>query len=74
VKSYTNYMQNYSYDIVVETYRWYVNEHRFPILVLIKSTYENGNGKESYHTQAAYNPVIINKINEMLKLMRKHLQ
>lgn len=65
VKSYAHHMKNYSYEIEVETYRWYVNEHRFPILVLIKSTYINNNNRSSCGTQAAYNPVIINKINEL---------
>jgi hypothetical protein len=67
VKSYTHQMKGSSYDVINETYRWYVEEHRFPILVLIKSTYVNGSGKDSYSTQAAYNPVIITKLQEMAK-------
>ncbi|MCL2073456.1 MAG: T9SS type A sorting domain-containing protein [Marinilabiliaceae bacterium] len=59
VKSYTNETKHSTYDIVNETFRWYVNEHRFPILVLIKSTYTDKNGRTSSSTQAAYNPVII---------------
>jgi len=65
VKSYANLMKTSTYDVIVETYRWYVNEHRFPILVLIKSTYINGNTRNSFGSQAAYNPVIINKMNEL---------
>ena len=65
VKSYSNLMKTSAYDIEVETYRWYVNEHRFPILVLIKSTYINGTNRSSCGTQAAFNPVIINKLNEL---------
>ena len=61
VKSYTNETKHSTYSVVVETYRWYVDEHRFPILVLIKSTYTDRNGRNSSSTQAAYNPVIIQK-------------
>ncbi|MDR2927691.1 MAG: T9SS type A sorting domain-containing protein [Cytophagaceae bacterium] len=59
VKSYTHKMKSGSYDVVDETFRWYVNEHRFPILVLIKSTYTYASGKASESFRAAYNPVII---------------
>ena len=40
------------------TYRWYVENHRFPVLVLIKSTY-NYNGTPSVTTKAAFNSNII---------------
>jgi len=40
------------------TYRWYVQNHRFPVLVLIKSTY-NYNGAPSVATKAAFNSNII---------------
>jgi hypothetical protein len=67
IKSYTHQMKNSSYEVINETYRWYVAEHRFPILVLIKSTFVNGNGRDSYSTQAAYNPVIINQMLNIAK-------
>ena len=60
VKSYTNQLKNSSYDVVDETYRWYIDEHRFPVLVLIKSTYTYANGNTSESFNAAYNPVIAN--------------
>jgi len=59
IKSFTQTLNNYSYDIENVTYRWYVNGHRFPILVFIKSTYTFKNGRTQISTQAAYNPVII---------------
>lgn len=40
------------------TYRWYVQNHRFPVLVLIKSTY-NYSGTPSVTTKAAFNGNII---------------
>lgn len=59
IKSYTQVLNNFEYNVVNETYRWYVNEHRFPILVFIKSTYTFKNGRTQISTQAAYNPVIL---------------
>lgn len=59
LKSYTQTLNDYSYDIENVTYRWYVNGHRFPILVFIKSTYTFSKGRTQVSTQAAYNPVIL---------------
>lgn len=42
------------------TYRWYVQNHRFPVLVLIKSTH-NYNGTHSVTTKAAFNRNTINE-------------
>jgi len=65
VKSYTNQLKNSSYSVVDETYRWYIDEHRFPVLVLIKSTYTYNNGNTSESFNAAYNPVIVsNFVND----------
>ncbi len=58
VKSYTQTINNRSYDIETVTYRWYVNEHRFPILVLIESTHNYESGRTHTSTQAAYNPIV----------------
>jgi hypothetical protein len=60
VKSYLQRLNNRNYDIETTTYRWYVNGHRFPILVLISSTTTFEDGKSSTATQAAYNPVALN--------------
>jgi len=67
VKSYTNQMKSSSYDVIIETYRWYVEEHRFPILVLINSSYIHNNERKSSGTQAAYNPVIISEMKKAAK-------
>ena len=57
VRSYTQTFNNSSYDVETVTYRWYINDHRFPILVLIKSTSTYGTGRTYASTQAAYNPI-----------------
>lgn len=44
------------------TYRWYVSNHRFPVLVLIKSTSTLQNGKTSSYTKAAFNSNVVNSI------------
>ncbi len=58
-KSYTRTLHGSKLQIQDETYRWYVNGHRFPLLTLIKSTYTTPDGSTSSTTLAAYNPVII---------------
>jgi len=62
VKSYKQTISNSSVDIEDITYRWYVNEHRFPVLVLIKSTYLYQNGQSNNSTRAAYNSNIISSV------------
>ena len=57
IKSYTQTLNNRSYEIETVTYRWYINEHRFPILVFIQSTSFFENGRTHVSTQAAYNPI-----------------
>ncbi|NVO09360.1 MAG: T9SS type A sorting domain-containing protein [Bacteroidales bacterium] len=68
VKSYKQKINGNTTSIEEITYRWYVNEHRFPILVLINSTYTFENGQNSTSTKAAYNSNIIssniNNIND----------
>ncbi len=63
VKSYTQSLNGRPYDVEIVTYRWYVNEHRFPILVLIKSSSFFSNNRTSESTQAAYNPVAITPLD-----------
>jgi hypothetical protein len=63
VKAYNQSLNNRGYDIEVVTYRWYVNEHRFPILVLIKSSSFFENGRTGSSTQAAYNPLAITPLD-----------
>lgn len=55
-KQIINEIPTYFEDV---TYRWYVQNHRFPVLVLIKSTH-NYNGTPSITTKAAFNSNIIN--------------
>jgi hypothetical protein len=59
VKSYTQSINGKGYQLEDVTYRWYVDGHRYPLLVLIKSTSHFENGKSYSSTRAAYNPVII---------------
>ncbi len=59
VKLFDQTINDRSYSIQTTTYRWYVNEHRFPILVLINSVTTYQDGRNFTSTQAAYNPIAI---------------
>jgi hypothetical protein len=59
VKNYKQTVNGSSINIEEVAHRWYVNEHRFPILVLINSTYTFGNGQTSSSTKSAYNTNVI---------------
>ena len=59
IKSFDQTINTRSYNIETTTYRWYVNEHRFPILVLIESITTYQDGRNFTSTQAAYNPIAI---------------
>ena len=62
VKKYKQTINSNAIDIEDVTYRWYVENHRFPVLVLIKSTYfSNGNPVTS--TKAAFNSKIVGTTN-----------
>jgi hypothetical protein len=60
-KSYEQILNNRNYNIETITYRWYTSEHRFPILVLINATTTYQDGRTFTSTQAAYNPIALNK-------------
>lgn len=60
VKAYEQNLNNRPYNIVTTTYRWYVENHRFPVLVLINSTIEYESGRNYTSTQAAYNANVVN--------------
>ena len=56
VKTTRNYIKtinNRSYNISIVTYRWYSENERFPLLVLIENGFEN-NSKDTKSYQAAY--------------------
>lgn len=59
VKTFIQSMNGTNYQFEDVTYRWYVEGHRYPLLVLIKSTTQYTNGKNHSSTRAAYNPVIL---------------
>jgi len=59
VKSYDQVINGSTTGIVETSHRWYVNEHRFPILVLIKCDYTFENGQTSSTTKAAYNSKVL---------------
>lgn len=52
------------------TYRWYVPNHRFPVLVLIKSTYIPQTGNESFSTKAAFNSNVMSAITSISEVER----
>lgn len=68
VKSFDQVTNGNKVHIEDVTYRWYVNNHRFPILVFIKSTFSYENGKSSFATKAAYNSNVIALSNEDIAL------
>lgn len=64
VKNYKQTFNNSSVSIEDVTYRWYVNEHRFPVLVLINSTFTYENGQSNSSTKAAYNSNVLSLKSE----------
>jgi len=52
-RSYVNTINKRSYKISIVTYRWYSENERFPLLVLIENGYENSS-KATKSYQAAY--------------------
>jgi hypothetical protein len=73
VKSSKQIINNVTTTFEDVSYRWYVENHRFPVLVLIKSTY-NYNGTPTVTTKAAFNSNVIsatpnvNAVNENFKI------
>ncbi len=57
-RNYTREFTGATQDVEINTYRWYINEHRYPLLVLteIKSEVD---GRSSVKYQAAYNNEVI---------------
>lgn len=54
IRNITRKIKNFSYNVIHETYRWYVENHRFPVLVLSSTSILNGKSiSKSY--QSAYN-------------------
>jgi len=65
VKSYNQIVNGITTKIEETTYRWYINEHRFPILVLINCSYSFENGQTSTSTRAAYNSDVLLSTNNV---------
>lgn len=59
VKAFDQTLSGRKYDIETITYRWYVNGHRFPILVLISSSTIYPDGRTFKSSQAAYNAIAL---------------
>jgi hypothetical protein len=57
-----------SYQVTHEAYRWYVQQHRFPIFVVVNSQWEYPDGKTHKATLAAYNPVVVYHGNDALAI------
>ncbi len=55
-----------NHKVTHEAYRWYVQQHRFPIFVVVNSHWEYPDGKTHSATLAAYNPVVVYHGNEAL--------
>jgi len=70
VKQYEQILNNRSYNIETITYRWYVNGHRFPILVLIQSNTLYQDGRSFTSNQAAYNPIALSDTTNPLNIDR----
>ncbi len=62
VKVYDQNLNGSKVKIEETAYRWYVNEHRFPILVFIKCNYTYDNGQTSSTTKAAFNSKVMTSI------------
>jgi len=65
VKSYNQIINSVTTKIEETTYRWYINEHRFPILVFINCNYTFENGQTSTSTKAAYNSDVLTSANNL---------
>lgn len=67
VKTYKQTINSNAVNVEDITYRWYVENHRFPVLVLIKSTYHS-NGTPVISTKAAFNSNVMGttNLNELL--------
>lgn len=61
IKNYDLAIGSSKSTVEIVTYRWYIESHRFPVLVLIKCTYFASNGTASNSTLAAYNSQVIQK-------------
>lgn len=68
VKTTKQNINNVTTTIEDVTYRWYVSNHRFPVLVLIKSTYYPEQGNSSLHTKAAFNSNVVNTTTRIAEL------
>ncbi|HOY71820.1 MAG TPA: T9SS type A sorting domain-containing protein [Tenuifilaceae bacterium] len=68
VKLTTQTINNSLINIEDVTYRWYVANHRFPVLSLIKSTYTPANGKPSTQTKAAFNGNVVSQPSNVDKV------
>ena len=58
-QTYVQYIDGKEYEITHEAYRWYVQEHRFPVFVVVRSQWKYPNGKIQNATRTVYNPVVV---------------
>lgn len=63
IRNYDQIVSGSKVNIETTTYRWYVENHRFPVLVLISNTCFMSDGKSSTSHLAAYNSNVISPIN-----------
>ena len=59
VKLSTQQINGEAYSVENIAYRWFVPQHRFPVLSIISNKWTHPDGGEQAHSLAAYNPVAI---------------
>lgn len=64
-KSYETVFSSTTQEVVIVTYRWYNQTHRYPLLVLTEYTTKVGD-KEIVNHQAAYNNNAVNHIESLI--------
>ncbi|NTW25448.1 MAG: T9SS type A sorting domain-containing protein [Lentimicrobium sp.] len=60
-KTYTQLVNGMATETEIVTYRWFINENRYPIMAIIIKTFNNADGTTTMTTQTAYNPLMFNK-------------
>jgi len=60
-KTYTQLVNDIATTAEIVTYRWFINENRYPIMAIIKKTFGNAGGTTEVTTQTAYNPLMFSK-------------
>ncbi|MDD2564392.1 MAG: T9SS type A sorting domain-containing protein [Salinivirgaceae bacterium] len=73
-QTYIQYINDEKYEITHEAFRWYVQEHRFPVFVVVQSQWKYPNGKVHNATRTVYNPVVIYHGSDALAITSTQLE